>query len=295
MAAPLPYVDSGYEPANEVERRLALTRGDGPGYLRVLAGATLYVPVRGRAEAGPRAPTGWLHNGVPHLPVFTSLSALRLRATGIADGYRVTDVDELIASWPDPRWRLAVNPGTPLGVYVPVTAVRDHATGRPELVEFDPAWGFVPGTPFERVMYLARMCARPDRYLDALVVSRALMPTAGPASADDLRSETFPWLVDIRGPDPVITVFTSPQRLADGGYPSERAVAADLIAIVQAWPDARFSLAVNPGSAISALFAGREVPTLTSWARRLARSRAPRGTTGLAGWPASTNLDVAAG
>jgi hypothetical protein len=270
MSAAAPYAVSGYEPANEVERRLAQARGDGPGYLRILAGAPLYLPVIGGTS--PHRPPAWLHDGVPHLAVFTSVDALRLRVTGIADGYRVTDTGELVERWPDPRWRLAVNPGTPLGVYLPVTALRDHATGRPDLVEFDPAWAFVPGTEFERVMYLARTTGRPDRYLDALVVSRALMPTAGQASAGDLGGPSFPWLVDIRGPDPVINVFTSPQRLTAAGYPQERAIAADFIAIVRAWPDTRFGLAVNPGSAIAALFAGPEVARLTDWARRLAHT-----------------------
>ncbi len=122
------------------------------------------------------------------------------------------------------------------------------------------------------------MGGAPERFLDALVVSAAVMPTAAPASAGDLGGPGFPWLVDIRGPDPVVNVFTSAELLTAAGYPLDRSVSADFVAIAAAWPDTRFGLAVNPGSAIATLFPGTEVVRLTEWARAVAH-RAEQGAT----------------
>jgi hypothetical protein len=99
------------------------------------------------------------------------------------------------------------------------------------------------------------------------------MPTAGPAAADAIGAPDFPWLVDIRAPSPAINLFTSPKRLTDAGYQESRSVAADLIAVVKAWPDTRFWLAVNAGSAIATVFRGSEVARLVDWAEDLVRRR----------------------
>jgi hypothetical protein len=239
----------------------------------VLRTALLFLPVIGQVDGDGQRPPAWRHGGVPHVTVFTSLEIMRLRVAGIADAYRVVECADLVAQWPDPTRRLAVNPGTPLGAYLPVAALTDAAAGRSDLVEFDPAWTFRPATPFENVMYLARNAGVAETFLDALVVSRACMPTAGPASADNIGAPDFPWLVDIRAPSPVINVFTSPQLLTAAGYQESRAVSADLVAVVKAWPDTRFWLAVNAGSAIATLFRGDEVSRLVSWAEDLVRRR----------------------
>ncbi|MEN3305058.1 MAG: hypothetical protein V7603_1260 [Micromonosporaceae bacterium] len=273
MAAPQPPALAGYQPANDVEYQLAHARGDATVYLRVLRGALLYVPVVGQPEDDAQGPPAWRHGGVPHVAVFTSLDTMRLRVVGIADAYRVIECADLVAQWPDATGRLAVNPGTPIGAYLPVAALTDAAAGRSDLVEFDPAWTFRPANPFENVMYLARNAGRPETFLDALVVSRALMPTAGPAAADAIGAADFPWLLDIRAPSPVINVFTSPERLTAAGYEESRAVSVDLIALVKAWPDTRFWLAVNAGSAIATLFAGDQVARLVDWAEDLVRRR----------------------
>jgi hypothetical protein len=271
MAAPQPPALSGYQPANEVEYQLAHARGDASVYLRVLRTAMLYVPVLG--TEGDARPPSWRHGGVPHVAVFTSLDTMRLRVVGIADAYRVVECADLVAQWPDPTGRLAVNPGTPIGAYLPVAALTDAGIGRSDLVEFDPAWTFRPATPFEKVMYLARNAGEGATFLDALVVSPAFLPTAGPAAADAIGAPDFPWLVDIRAPEPVINLFTSRERLVEAGYPEERSVGADLIRIAQAWPDTRFWLAVNAGSAIATLIAGGQVAHLVYWAEDLVRRR----------------------
>jgi hypothetical protein len=185
----------------------------------------------------------------------------------------VVECAELVDQWPDPTGRLAVNPGTPIGAYLPVAVLRDLAAGRSDLVEFDPAWTFRPANPVENLMQVARNGGDAGTFLDALVVSRGYLPTAGPTTADAVGAPDFPWLVDIRGPSPVINVFTSVERLTAAGYQESRSVSLDLVAVVKAWPDTRFWLAVNAGSAIAVLFAGDQVAVLVEWAKEFVRRR----------------------
>jgi SseB protein N-terminal domain len=273
MAAAHPPDPPSYQPANETEGRLAAARGNAAAYLAILRSAMLYVPMLEDAERGTQSPPTWSHDGVPHLAVFTSLGAMALRVAGVADSYRVTTGDELVAQVPEPTSRIAVDPGTPIGAYFPLSALRDLAAGRPELVEFDPAWRFQPANAAERLMYLARNGGRSEAFLDGLVLSQVFLPISGPASAEELGSPRFPWLADLRGPVPVINAFTSVDRLTAAGYAAEQAVCLDFMALVQAWPGPGFALALNAGSAIATLFPGDEVPRLNDWAQELVRRR----------------------
>jgi hypothetical protein len=270
MAADPSATGTAYPPANDVERQLLRLLGDSDGYLRVIRTAPLYVPVLG-ANPSAQQPLVWRHDGVPHLAVFTSLAALRLRAGNSAEAYRVTDADELAARWPDPAWRLAINPGTPIGAYLAAPTLTVPLTEGVPGVEFDAAATFAPGTPMEQVMRLARDVNDPGTLLDALVVSPVVMPTAVAAHASQIGELDFPWLVDLRGPAPVINVFTSTERLDEGGYAQATTVRADFVAILKAWPDPDLWLAVNAGSAIATVFAGTQVAELLNWARGLAR------------------------
>src|SRR5205814_3355582 len=68
--------------------------------------------------------------GQEYLPVFTSVPALAGVMQGQADAYTVTSYEELRRKWPEPRWRLAVNPGTPIDAYVTIEAVERAALGQ---------------------------------------------------------------------------------------------------------------------------------------------------------------------
>lgn len=231
--------------------------GDTVGYLRVLRGAPLLVPHRGGL------PLRALIDGRAQLPAFTSGEALERRMPGIADGYRTTDHDRLMAVWPDPALRLAVNPGGPSAASVGVDAT----------VTFGSA--FAPDNPYERLMFLARERGRGDLFLDALVTCRVEVPTAIPATVADLGRPTFPWLVDLRAADPVIHLFTSPVLRDAAGYPGHRTVSADLVDVLRAWPSPGIQLGVDAGSALATLYDGAEVPRLLEWAARLAVSHWP--------------------
>lgn len=63
--------------------------------------------------------------GRPSVPVFTSAALMRqaLGDGGVSAVVHATSA-RLFANWPDPDWQLAVNPGTPLAVSLPGTAVQ---------------------------------------------------------------------------------------------------------------------------------------------------------------------------
>ncbi|PZF90459.1 SseB family protein [Micromonospora deserti] len=100
----------------EVRERLAeaVARRDLAGYLGVLAGTVVCVPLA--AEPSPQRDFPWTvvtdPAGAPLLPVFTSPEAL----TGFAGPgvpFLAVPCAELLADWPDAGWGLAADPGAP--------------------------------------------------------------------------------------------------------------------------------------------------------------------------------------
>src|SRR5438552_2608991 len=126
MMAPEP----AWQPANDAERDLlrALSAGDQAGYFTVLAKAPLYLPGAAMSGATQQLAT-WARDGTTYLLAFTSLDAL-VRCTGTsADVYWTTDYDELARRWPDPAWRLGVNPTVPIGAFLGVGDIARGAAG----------------------------------------------------------------------------------------------------------------------------------------------------------------------
>ncbi|MGI5521043.1 SseB family protein [Micromonospora sp. CA-259024] len=90
----------------------AADRHDLPGYLAVLAGATVCVPLSGEPAADADFPWTVVGDatGAPLLPVFTSPGALTAFA-GDGVPFVALPCAELLEDWPDPSWGLAVDPG----------------------------------------------------------------------------------------------------------------------------------------------------------------------------------------
>ncbi|MFC4018666.1 SseB family protein [Micromonospora sp. GCM10011542] len=100
------------EPAVVALLAAAVARRDLPGYLAVLAGATVCVPLAREPAAEGDFPWTVVGDatGAPLLPVFTSPEAL---AAFAGDGvpFVALPCAELLEDWPDASWGLAVDPG----------------------------------------------------------------------------------------------------------------------------------------------------------------------------------------
>ncbi|WP_410818316.1 SseB family protein [Micromonospora sp. 050-3] len=118
----VPAVDA--EPAVVAVLAAAVDRRDLPGYLGVLAGATVCVPLS--REPAPDADFPWTvvgdATGAPLLPVFTSPGALAA-FTGDGVPFVALPCAELFEDWPDPSWGLAVDPGSARAVALAAPAL----------------------------------------------------------------------------------------------------------------------------------------------------------------------------
>ncbi|NJP34560.1 SseB family protein [Micromonospora thermarum] len=109
-----------------VRERLVAAAGrrDLAGYLAVLAGAVVCVPLT--AEPSPERGFPWAvvtdPDGAPLLPVFTSPEALTAFA-GPGVPFVAVPCAELFADWPDGRWGLAVDAGSPAAVTLAAPAL----------------------------------------------------------------------------------------------------------------------------------------------------------------------------
>ncbi|GAA4599556.1 hypothetical protein BJY16_003118 [Actinoplanes octamycinicus] len=259
-----------WEPAGAVEETLlgAAVADDRQLFFQVLASSDLYLPQLSGASGPQRFVT--LHAiGQVFLPVFTSVRGLAARFGHAVDGYTVTNFAELRRKWPDPDWRLAINPGTPIGAYLSVDALVQAALGelqvptlgelaetaeRDELLDAElrqrHADASYPDSPDDPAALRAAVEAGDVYgYLDRLLDANVLIPTARPADpAEILADDEFPWLP---GPDATVEVFTSVEALArrhPAGTPPVVEVA--LAFALAMWPEGH-GIAVDPDSEAS--------------------------------------------
>ncbi|SCF18101.1 SseB family protein [Micromonospora chokoriensis] len=129
-AAPTGAAPTGAAPTGAAEPAVvallgaAVDRRDLPGYLAVLAGATVCVPLAG--EPMPDAEFPWTvigdATGAPLLPVFTSPKALAAFA-GDGVSFVALPCADLFEDWPAPSWGLAVDPGSAQAVALSAPAL----------------------------------------------------------------------------------------------------------------------------------------------------------------------------
>ncbi|GAA4073145.1 SseB family protein [Actinomadura miaoliensis] len=122
----------------DVDKALAdaRERGDQDAYLRLLSGATLYLPDPGSSEApgggdGRHYATARFGEGTFVL-AFTSPEAMDTSLRGQAVHHRTSSLAELARHWPHPDWQLAVNPGLPSAAYLDAPALLPQRPGDAE-------------------------------------------------------------------------------------------------------------------------------------------------------------------
>ncbi|MFC4145216.1 SseB family protein [Micromonospora mangrovi] len=254
-----------WQPANDVEQAMLLAAGedDRQAYFQLVAVADLFLPqIAGDDPAGQRFLTVHAFDEV-FLPVFTSVPALAAQFGGAVNGYTVTNYAELRRKWPDPQWRLAVNPGTPVDAYLSIEAVEEAAVGDvtvPTLAELATAAeedeqaeaelravqaaGNYPDDPAAALLAAAR-AGDAYGYLERLLDAVVLIPTTRPVEAEQILEPGFPWLP---GPGQVIEVFTTAEALARSHPEPPPTVEVALPFALAVWPSGH-GLSVNPGGA----------------------------------------------
>jgi hypothetical protein len=243
----------------------AALAGDRREYFRILAGADLYLPqLLGDQKGSQRFITGEMF-GQTVLPVFTSVEALAFAAGTVADSYTVTNYPELRNKWPDPSWRLAVNPGLPLDAYVPIEAVEGAAIGDvtvPTMAEVlveaadDEELGDqlattpvdVPPEHVDAALREAAMTGNVGAYVEILLDALVTIPTEREvADPDEILQPGFPWRTSGTPEAPAIEVFTSAETLARAHPDPPPGVQVALPFALAVWPEG-YGLSVNPGS-----------------------------------------------
>jgi len=257
-------VVTDWEPANDIEQAMfdAASENDRQGYFQLFAVADLFLPQMTGDGTGPQRFVTFSMLDETFLPVFTSWQALATQFRGAVDGYTITNYAELSRKWPDPEWRLAINPGTPLDAYLNVGGVADAAVGDvevPTLTEVAQAAqedeeieqrlrerhaaGDYPDDPAEALTAAAE--ARDAYgYIDQLLEALVLVPTNRLVEADAILEPGFPWRPAAQGK--VIELFTTREAFARVHADTVPAVEVAMPFVLAMWPEG-YGLSVNPG------------------------------------------------
>jgi len=259
-----------WRPANEVEAGLlrALSAGDQRAYFEILASAPLYLPASAEAQQrGAPKLYSWDSDGLRIVPVYTSVEALAHGAGDVADAYLVVSYPDLAANWPDPTWKLAVDPQLSIGVVLDIGDIALAARGEltiPSVADILTAMvtDLVPANPVEDKLRAARLAGDVLAYVEALLDADVLVPVARTVSdPDEIAQPDFPWRPG-PGPGRDITVFSSPERLAEGWPDGPSAVLVPFISVAQYWPGEGRAMAVNAGTPLEMTFPAEGVRQL---------------------------------
>lgn len=278
--------DAGWQPSNDVERAMlaAAATDDRLEYFRIVAIADLYLPQLASDPVGEQRFVTVQAFGHTLLPVFTSVPALVAQMGSLVDGYTVTSYAELRRKWPDPAWRLAVNPGTPLDAYVSVEAIAAAAVGdvdvptmtelvveaadaeaRHERLAALHAERAAQGIPESVGAALHAAAAAGDvyGYVSLLLDTVVLLPTAAPVeSAEAILEPGFPWRPTGPPDRPVIEVFTSAEAMSRATAPPAWHVAVALPFALAVWPEGH-GLSVDGDDGVT--LPAEQVPWLLAW------------------------------
>ncbi|BCJ33285.1 hypothetical protein Athai_07880 [Actinocatenispora thailandica] len=258
-AAPRARPADGWSPAGELQAALqaAVDRGDERRYVGLLLDAPLYLPASGDAAAEFATV---VVDGLVHLVAFTAPAS----GLGTEGGYRATTYLDLAQRWPDPGWRLAVDPGTPIEAYLPAPSAADGAVRLPAGPPRGPADAepFRPLNALEVALSEAVRADDRDAIFAALGADGVLVWMA--TSTADLRPADpgFGWpLVPMDG-GLAVCVFTAPQRAAGALGVGVEVTPVELAEVAAGWPDRTYRLVVDPGGPLAVTVPGFVISSL---------------------------------
>ncbi|GLZ13504.1 hypothetical protein Acsp04_37390 [Actinomadura sp. NBRC 104425] len=263
---------SEFRPANDVERELlrAAAGNDHDLFLQTLADAELLMPVPEDIDYSLRPGRPgfpWLVrevDGAPVVPVFTSPERLMEAAEPLVFGREFIRLPftTLLRYWPDQSHALAVNFGSPAGGTVVAQQLPGLARWADQRAARRLSEDFEPQNDVERKLLEAATRRDTDAFFKILLSAQVLVPaepdTPWGITPDD---PEFPWgPVRVHGTASV-QVFTS-LRWMNEALGSSRFVMPSFLDMVSAWPDAEWTLVLNPGTPIDASMPGEQVRAL---------------------------------
>jgi hypothetical protein len=280
-----------FEPQNDVEQRLfdAAGRRDRDAFFKILLGSQVVVPADPETPWGTRpgeADFPWhpvLVNGKTSVLAFTSLRWMH-DAIGPCR-FLMPEFLDLVSAWPEADWTLVLNPGTPVDATLPGEQVRALA-GTPEPAPPVPGGAaavpdFEPGNRVDEELLDAALRGDTDAFLRVLLSAGVLVPIPDDASPDIIPGDAeFRWDAAMKDAT-TVQVFTSYERLREGQGGS-RYVQAAFRELITAWPDAGWTMALNPGTRIGATLRGHQVRELSEWSIRVGLNSAAPTTAALA-------------
>ena len=142
-------------------------------------------------------------DGIPVVLLFTSVERLRAGQIGADDDpYSVWPVLDLLAWWPDPAWKLLIDPAQPGEVLMTPEVIAALAEQAIEAYPLDAALRAADGDA--------------ERYLDALVGAEVVVPIAsGGSPSRDLADPDFAWWrTETADSARAVALFSSPCRLS---------------------------------------------------------------------------------
>jgi hypothetical protein len=130
---------------------------------------------------------------------------------------------------------------------------------------------FSPANETEANLLAAAAENNTDGFLSTLLLAQVILPVA-PGTPRTARptDPNFPWQINDMDGQRYLSVFTSPERLAEHDASQSdtdiASVTMRFIQLIGAWPDEDISFAVNPGSPVGATLPGAQIVALASWA-----------------------------
>ncbi|MET8195086.1 SseB family protein [Micromonospora sp. NPDC005222] len=126
---------------------------------------------------------------------------------------------------------------------------------------------FVPANDVEEDLLAAAGSGSTDGFLTTLLLARVLLPVAPDSAAGSRPGDPgFVWHAEPVDGETCVSVYTSPERLAEHTEGQVETVRVKFVQLIRRWPDAAWSFRVNPGSPVGASYPGEQVLALANWA-----------------------------
>ncbi|MES9603448.1 SseB family protein [Actinomadura sp. NPDC000929] len=259
-----------FQPANDVERELlrAAANNDHDLFLQTLAATDVLLPVPDDMDFSLRPGRPgfpWQTrevDGSTVVPVFTSPERLA-EASGPGTEHIALPFTVVLRYWPDPDWLLAINSGSPAGGTVLAQQLPGLATWADQRAAQRMTDRFEPQNDIEQRLFDAARRRDTETFFKIILGAQVLVPVDAETPWGIVPGDPdFPWRpVRVHGRTS-IQIFTS-LRWMNEAIGTSRFIMPSLLEMVTAWPDASWTLVLNPGTPIDASMPGEQVRTLS--------------------------------